>query len=161
MLSILHGHNLLGMGRMGLVDTCNKSAQLCFEHAALQGSIHDMQQSFVTVIFSVKGCSKETSQSSNGATYVCGIGEDEEEKGETLSDIDMDMSEFIVDDEDEVRQKEQIWDTMNHDYLEKQELKRLQLEEAHQVCPHQPTQASCATTNCHGIHHCAVFAQTH
>ena len=47
----------------------------------------------------------------------------------------MDMSEFIVDDEDEVRRKEQIWDTMNHDYLEKQELKRLQLEEAHQVSP--------------------------
>ena len=59
-LSILHGHILLGMGRMGLVDTCNKSAQLCFEHAALQGSIHNMQQSFVTVIFGVKGCSKET-----------------------------------------------------------------------------------------------------
>ncbi len=45
----------------------------------------------------------------------------------------MDMGEFIVEDEDEVRQKEQIWDTMNADYLEKQELKKAQLEEAHQV----------------------------
>ena len=47
--------------------------------------------------------------------------------------MEMDLTEFIVHDEDEVRQKEQIWDTMNADYLQKQELKRLQLEEAHQV----------------------------
>ena len=53
---------------------------------------------------------------------------------ETLSDLsDMDMTEFIVEDESEIRQKEQIWDTMNQEYLEQQELKRLQLEEAHQV----------------------------
>ena len=55
--------------------------------------------------------------------------------------MDIDLSEFIVDDEEEVRQKEQIWDTMNADYLEKQELKRVQLEEAHQVhkavCSHR------------------------
>ena len=50
-----------------------------------------------------------------------------------MSDVEMDLTEFLVHDEDEVRQKEQIWDTMNADYLQKQELKRLQLEEAHQV----------------------------
>jgi hypothetical protein len=48
---------------------------------------------------------------------------------------DMDMSEFIVHDEDEIRQKEQMWNTMNRDYLEKQEMKKMQLEEAHQVGP--------------------------
>lgn len=45
----------------------------------------------------------------------------------------MDMTEFIVEDESEIRQKKKIWETMNHEYLEQQELKRLQLEEAHQV----------------------------
>ena len=45
----------------------------------------------------------------------------------------MDMTEFLVEDEHEIRQKERIWETMNHEYLEQQELKRLQLEEAHQV----------------------------
>lgn len=61
-----------------------------------------------------------------------------DERIETLSDLsDMDMTEFIVEDESEIRQKEQIWDTMNQEYLEQQELKRLQLEEAHKVshCP--------------------------
>lgn len=61
-------------------------------------------------------------------------GADGDEAGDTLSDMsDMDMREFIVHDEDEVRQKEQMWNTMNRDYLEKQELKKMQLEEAHQV----------------------------
>ncbi|KAL0050009.1 hypothetical protein WJX82_002680 [Trebouxia sp. C0006] len=61
-------------------------------------------------------------------------GGSEEERGETLSDMsDMDMSEFIVHDEDEIRQKEQMWNTMNRDYLEKQEMKKMQLEEAHQA----------------------------
>ena len=45
----------------------------------------------------------------------------------------MDMTEFIVEDEGELRQKERIWDTMNQEYLEQQELKRLQVEEAHKV----------------------------
>lgn len=57
-----------------------------------------------------------------------------DERIETLSDLsDMDMTEFIVEDESEIRQKEQIWDTMNQEYLEQQELKRLQLEEAHKA----------------------------
>ena len=62
--------------------------------------------------------------------------EAEEEQVETLSDLsDMDMTEFIVEDEDEIRQKEQMWDTLNQEYLEQQELKRLQVEEAHKVLP--------------------------
>ena len=62
-------------------------------------------------------------------------GQEAEEQIETLSDLsDMDMTEFLVEDEHEIRQKERIWDTMNQEYLEQQELKRLQLEEAHQVC---------------------------
>jgi len=68
----------------------------------------------------------------------CGhdAGGSEDERGETLSDMsDMDMSEFIVHDEDEIRQKEQMWNTMNRDYLEKQEMKKMQQEEAHQVGP--------------------------
>lgn len=61
-------------------------------------------------------------------------GQEAEQQIETLSDLsDMDMTEFIVEDENEIRQKEKIWETMNHEYLEQQELKRLQLEEAHQV----------------------------
>lgn len=63
-------------------------------------------------------------------------GQEAEQQIETLSDLsDMDMTEFIVEDENEIRQKEKIWETMNHEYLEQQELKRLQLEEAHQVQP--------------------------
>ena len=62
----------------------------------------------------------------------------------------MDMTEFLVEDENEIRQKEKIWDTMNHEYLEQQELKRLQLEEAHQV----QTFAVCVVavwTACHSM----------
>ncbi len=70
------------------------------------------------------------------ACWGHGAGGSEEDRGETLSDMsDMDMSEFIVHDEDEIRQKEQMWNTMNRDYLEKQEMKKMQLEEAHQVGP--------------------------
>ena len=67
--------------------------------------------------------------------YSKAAGQEADEQIETLSDLsDMDMTEFLVEDEHEIRQKERIWDTMNQEYLEQQELKRLQLEEAHQVC---------------------------
>ncbi|KAL3163023.1 hypothetical protein ABBQ32_009450 [Trebouxia sp. C0010 RCD-2024] len=67
-------------------------------------------------------------------TQLALTGQEAEQQIETLSDLsDMDMTEFIVEDENEIRQKEKIWETMNHEYLEQQELKRLQLEEAHQA----------------------------
>ena len=53
---------------------------------------------------------------------------------ETLSDVsDMDTEEFIVRDTNELRKKGEMWDTANRDWLEAQELKKAQLEEAHQV----------------------------
>lgn len=53
---------------------------------------------------------------------------------ETLSDLsDMDMEEFIVHDDTELKTKTEMWDTVNKDWLEAQELKKAQLEEAHQV----------------------------
>ena len=56
---------------------------------------------------------------------------------ETLSDMsDMDMEEFIVHDDIELKTKTEMWDTMNRDWIENQELKKAQLEEAHQVGAH-------------------------
>ena len=52
---------------------------------------------------------------------------------ETLSDVDMDMEEFIVRDDVELKTKTEMWDTINKDWIEAQELKKAQLEEAHQV----------------------------
>lgn len=52
---------------------------------------------------------------------------------ETLSDVDMDMEEFIVRDNVELKTKTEMWDTINKDWIEAQELKKAQLEEAHQV----------------------------
>lgn len=52
---------------------------------------------------------------------------------ETLSDVDMDMDQYIVQDDVELRRKQEMWCTVNKDWLEAQELKQAQLEEAHRV----------------------------
>lgn len=124
-------------------DPLTLSKRLIASKRALQDSLGQLQVASIHD----QACSSHLCMTAvHQACWGHDAGGSDEDRGETLSDMsDMDMSEFIVRDEDEIRQKEQMWNTMNRDYLEKQEMKKMQLEEAHQVGPVILTQESSKT----------------